>query len=263
MDISDDAFLGGSVKILQPARGYRAGIDAVFLAAAVPVGPSLAGRVLDVGAGVGTAGLCALRRCTEKSAVLIEREPVLVELAGQNIRRNGLMDRAAVLLLDIATARAGDLAALGVGLHSFDHVIANPPFHVEGNGTAAEVGLKARAHAMDKAGFELWCKFFARMVKPRGTVTVIHKAEALEAILAGFSRRFGGAKVFPLFPRVGEAAIRVIVQGVAGSRAPLSLQPGIILHEADNSFTDSAARVLRFGGGLDLGYGGASRDLAG
>ncbi|HET6223567.1 MAG TPA: hypothetical protein VFE11_15445, partial [Dongiaceae bacterium] len=52
-DVTDDAFLGGALRILQPKEGYRAGIDAVFLAAAAPARTSRKERVLDVGAGVG------------------------------------------------------------------------------------------------------------------------------------------------------------------------------------------------------------------
>ncbi|MFZ2468854.1 MAG: methyltransferase, partial [Parvibaculum sedimenti] len=33
---TDDGFLGGRLQLLQPAKGYRAGIDAVLLAASVP-----------------------------------------------------------------------------------------------------------------------------------------------------------------------------------------------------------------------------------
>ena len=53
-----DAFLGGLVQLLQPARGtgHRAGLDAVYLAAAVD--PSTTGHVLDLGSGSGAAGFC-------------------------------------------------------------------------------------------------------------------------------------------------------------------------------------------------------------
>ncbi|MFA5948935.1 MAG: methyltransferase [Hyphomicrobium sp.] len=255
MSVTDDAFLGGSVQILQPARGYRAGVDAVLLAAAVPCLSGVAERVLDAGAGVGTAGLCVAARCLETHVALLEREPLLIDMAKENVQRNTLERRVSVVAADIGHTGAEVLAAAGLSPHSFDHVIANPPYHVEGAGTPAANKLKAVSHAMVADGLEVWSRFLARMAKPGGTATVIHKAEALQAVLAGFARRFGGIKVLPIHARAGEPAIRVLVQGIAGSKAPLVILAGLTLHEGDNSFTLRAAEVLRLGAALDLDYG--------
>ncbi len=149
--VTDDAFLGGALAILQPKSGYRAGVDAVLLAAAVPCA---AGRAIDVGAGVGTAGLCLARRCTQMSVALFERETELIGLARENVDRNGLAQRVTVAEGDIGDASDEELRALGIAAGTFDHVLANPPFHVEGDGTAAFDRLKAAAHAMPEAGLE-------------------------------------------------------------------------------------------------------------
>lgn len=252
---TDDAFLGGALRILQPEKGYRAGVDAVILAAAVPYGQAGEGlRVLDAGAGVGTAGLCVAARCRAHEIVLVDREPELCELAEENVRRNGLESRVRVVHADIIGGSVADLAACGVEPDKFDCVIANPPFHTEGAGTAARSSLKAGAHAMPASGLESWCRFLARMSRPGGCALVIHKVEALAEILAGFDRRFGGIKILPIHARSGEPAIRVLVYGIKGSRAPLSVLAGAVLHESGNDFTPGAQRVLRLGGGIDLNY---------
>jgi tRNA1(Val) A37 N6-methylase TrmN6 len=256
MSVTDDAFLGGALSLLQPAAGYRAGIDAVFLAATVPCAPEKPERVLDLGAGIGTAGLCVARRCTRSFVVLIERQGPLVDLARQNIARNELGDRVEVAQADIGRASARELKELGLEAESFDHVIANPPFHVEGEGTSSSNELKAGSHAMAEEALDVWCRFAARMARPGGTATLIHKAEALPTLLAALGSRFGALKVLPLYPRPDEPAIRIIVQGTKGSKAPLFLLPGAVLHERgrENAFTPGAARVLRLGAGLDLAY---------
>jgi tRNA1(Val) A37 N6-methylase TrmN6 len=256
MTITDDAFLGGALSLLQPGKGYRAGVDAVFLAAAVPCGPEKRQTVLDVGAGIGTAGLCVARRCTGSSVTLLERQAPLVELARENISRNALSERVRVAEADIATVSTGDLAELGLKAESFDHVIANPPFHTEGEGTSSVNELKAGSHEMMEQGLELWCRFCARMAKAGGTATLIHKVEALPDLLEAIGKRFGALKVLPIQPRPDEPAIRVIVQGTKGSKAPLVLLPAAVLHERgrENAFTPGAARVLRLGAGLDLAY---------
>ncbi len=134
---------------------------------------------------------------------------------------------------DIDDTSDEELRALGIAADTFDHVLANPPFHVEGDGTAAFDKLKAAAHAMPVAGLERWSRFLARMARPGGMATIIHKAEALADLLEGLGRRFGGLKVLPVHARADEPAIRVIVQGVKGSKAPLLLLPQFVLHERE------------------------------
>jgi tRNA1(Val) A37 N6-methylase TrmN6 len=251
LEITDDAFLGGALKLLQPRTGYRAGIDAVLLAAAAPCMKGGHERVLDAGGGVGTVGLCVARRCPDAAAVLLEREPMLVALANENARRNSLADRVQVFSGDIL-ASATEMAGLGLVAESFDHVLANPPFHVDGEGTRSPDALRSVAHSIPEGDLDQWGRLLARMAVPGGTATLIHKAEALGRVLGALSGRFGGLKILPIYPRAGQPAIRVIVQGNKGSRAPLTLLPGLILHGEGNAFTPAAELILRSGAGLEL-----------
>lgn len=255
-DITDDAFLGGALTVLQPRSGYRAGLDAVMLAASVPAEGALAVHVLDVGAGVGTAGLCVARRIPSATVVLLERDPHLADLAGENIRRNGLQDRVRVVNAAVG-ASAAELRAAGLADESFSDVIANPPYHDIGAGTLAPDRAKAAAHAMPDAELDRWARFMARMAEPRGRATIVHKAEALPRVLAALDQRFGDLRILPLHPRPGDAAHRVIVEGVKGSRAPLQLLAGLMLHETGNGFTPAVQGILRGGAELPIRAPGA------
>jgi tRNA1(Val) A37 N6-methylase TrmN6 len=248
---TDDAFLGGALQILQPRTGYRAGLDAVMLAAAVPASHGKPMRVLDIGAGVGTAGLCVARRVEAAEVTLFEREPALVRLARENVARNGLSARVRVVEGEVGLPASG-LRALDLAEESFDHVIANPPFHARDSGTLAPDALKAAAHAMPEGELAGWARFMARMAAPGGSATVIHKADALIRLLAALDGRFGGLVVVPLFPRDGASAHRVLVQGAKGSRAPPALLPGLVLHGAGDAFTPRAQAVLRDGAALAM-----------
>lgn len=249
-DITDDAFLGGALKLLQPKTGYRAGIDAVLLAAAIPCGSAYE-RCLDAGGGVGTVGLSVVRRCPNATAVLLEREPKFVELAEENVKRNDLSDRVKVFSGDL-TQSWSDMAGDGLASDSFDHVFANPPYHIDGKGTPSPDPWKSTAHSMPETDLDLWGRLLARMAAPGGTGTLIHKAEALGLVLGAFAGRFGGLRILPIHPRKGQPASRIIVQGTKGSRAPTVILPGFILHGEGNAFTPEAEAILRGGGALDI-----------
>lgn len=254
-DLTRDAFLDGRVMLLQPRSGYRAGIDAVFLAAAAqPQERRSSLAILDAGAGVGAVGLLALRRLEERvdvSATLIERSPQLAALAERNAHDNGFASRARVVCADLL-GRASALEAAGIHRESFDLVLSNPPYHVDAHGTLSENDVKAGAHAMGEGDLDRWARVLAHLTRPGGEVVIVHKAENLEHVLAAFSPRFGSLRIKPLHPRGGEPASRILVKGVKGSRAPLTLFPGMNLHLEGNEFHADAKLILRDGAGLWL-----------
>lgn len=253
--LTSDAFLGGALDILQPASGYRAGLDAVLLAAACGARTCEGARVLDAGAGVGVAGLCVARRISDAHVTLVEREPMLAGIARENVVRNALAERVHVVELDITGGgagihRAGTLDP-AVRAGAFSHVIANPPYFAEGRGTRSPADLKAAAHQMADGALDQWCRFLATAAGSDAIVTVVHRAEALGALLDGLGRRFGALRVLPLHSRAGAEAHRVIVQGRKGSRAPLRLLQGLVLHGAGHAFVPVVEAVLRDGAALD------------
>lgn len=246
--ITEDYFLGDRVRILQPEHGYRAGVDAVLLAATARAGE---GPLLDVGAGVGTVGICAAMRCPELRVVLVEHQADLALLAGRNIALNQLDDRVAAVAADIGAplpmAARHDLIDNG-----FAHVVANPPFHDDSAGSAAKNVFKALSHAMAADALETWARFMARMAMPGGRVTMIHKAQSLPQILQTFENRFGALSVLPIYPRAGAPAIRVLVDAIKGSRAPLTIRPGLVLHGDGNAFRPEIDAILRGGAALTV-----------
>jgi tRNA1(Val) A37 N6-methylase TrmN6 len=247
--VTDDAFLGGALRILQPGAGYRAGLDAVLLAASLDAAPGE--QVLDVGAGVGVVGLAVARRLADVRVTMLERNPVLAGLARRNVERNGLSARARVVEADVSRPLE-QLPGIAAAAGTFHHVLANPPHLVEGRGSASGDPGKAAANAMPASGLDRWARFMASMACAGGSATVIHRAEALPEILAAFANRFGGILVLPVHPRDGEPASRVLVRAVKGSRAPLQLLSGLILHNADNSFRPHLEAILRHGAELRL-----------
>lgn len=220
--VTRDAFLGGRLTLLQPQRGFRAGLDSVLLGAAVG---ATSGTLLDLGAGVGTAALVALADHAGLAATLVEADPATAALAGENIAANGFSARAEVRVCDIAAPGRRALAT-----NAFAAVIANPPFFDAGSAPAP---ARAAARHMTPDALEAWLRAAAAHAAPGGEVIFVHVAARLPALLAGFERRFGALTILPLSPRAGAPAHRVLVRGIKGSRAPLTLLAARPLHEAE------------------------------
>jgi tRNA1(Val) A37 N6-methylase TrmN6 len=246
-DTTCDAFLDGRIHLRQPAKGFRSGLDAVFLAAACPAASG--SRVLEAGCGAGAASLCLLARVNAMRAVGVEADSALAALAQENAAANGFGANFEIVAADL-TDPWSRLEALGLRREAFDHAIANPPFYVQGRARLSTDCRNARSRAMQEEGLSHWLRFLAAAVRPGGTATVIHTAEALPQLLNAFEGRFGALRVIPLHPKSAAPAIRVIVCGIKGSRAPLTLAPGIVLHEDDGAPSGAAKAILRDGGRL-------------
>jgi tRNA1(Val) A37 N6-methylase TrmN6 len=242
--LTEDQFLGGKLRILQPEKGYRAGIDAVFLAATIPVQPG--DTVFEAGIGAGVASLCIMARQPAVHVTGIEIGARYAMMCEENAKRNGFAHNIRVIHADVKEALRRDLASMPQH-GSFAHAFANPPYFEDGKVTASPSLLKAQAHSFGPDDLELWIKVMAAMVGLRGTVTMIHRAETLGKILNAMEDKFGDIRVAPLYARQGTAASRIVVQGVRGSKAPMQLLPGLILHGEGNAFTPDADAVLREG----------------
>ncbi len=244
IEVSEDALLNGRVRLAQPAAGYRAAIDPVFLAAAVPAGPGE--LVLDVGTGVGAAALCLAWRVPGARVRGVELQPDLLRLAIRNVEANGMIGRVDMMLGDLLRAPPRLAPA------SFHHVMANPPYQGPRSGSEPANLGKAIANREGEAGLADWARFCLAMVRPKGSITVIHRADRMEELLAALYPLAGEIVVFPLWPGGNRPAIRVLVRARKGIFAPTRLAAGLVLHEADGRFTPTAEAILRDGAGLVL-----------
>lgn len=231
-DYTVDAFHFGRFWLVQPARGaHRAGMDAMLLAATVP--GNAEGRLADLGAGAGAAGLAAAARVPAIAVTLVERSPVMADFARRSLALENnveLAARAAVVEADVTLTGAARRAA-GLADEAHDFVIMNPPFNKAEDRRTPD-RLKAEAHAMDHEDlFDRWLRTAGAILKPGGQLSVIARPESLAALLAAAEGRFGGAEITPVHPRKGDDAIRILLTAIKGSRAHLLLRPPIFIHE--------------------------------
>jgi tRNA1(Val) A37 N6-methylase TrmN6 len=236
--LTEDALLGGRVRILQSRRGYRVAVDAVLLAAAVHPAPGE--RVLDLGAGVGAVGLCLATRVPGCMVVGIELQPALADLARRNATRNGLSDRIQAIVHDIAQP----LPDLGL----FDQVVSNPPYLAAAVADPPPDPSKALATVESSADLARWLEVAVGALKPAGTLTLIHRSDRLEEIAARLVRLGCGALTVKRLP----PAARVLVQARLAAMPSVTESPPLTLHPPHGGYTEAAEAVLRHAAALDF-----------
>ncbi|MDP8917941.1 MAG: methyltransferase [Pseudomonadota bacterium] len=238
-EVTQDLLLGGRVHLAQPAKGHRAGTDAVLLAASAPVGPG--DIVMDVGAATGAVGLMAAAREKGGRFVFVERDPGLAELCRRNLLDNGVQGEVCVAdLLD-----KGSRLAAGLAPESADVVLTNPPFLEEGQARISPDRGRAAAHVLPAGGLEAWLKACTGLLKPKGRLVLIHRADRLAECLDILADRLGGIDLRFVHPSEDQLAIRFLLSGIKGSRAPLSILPPVVLNGPDGRFTPQAEALHR------------------
>lgn len=236
-DVTQDFWQAGNISLRQLRHGQRAGTDAALLAAAFV---RLEGRLADVGAGSGAVGLALAQRHPNVQVDLIDINPDLVALAAKNCAENHLATRVAARCHNVLAD--ADMRPL----HGhFDAVVSNPPFYQPERARLPRDQARAQAHVLHGGSLEDWVRVCRKLLKPKGVLVMIHRPEALAAILAGLGQGGAGLRLMPLQPRHEAPASRIIVRWSQGSRAPLCLLAPLILHQTSGAFTPEAEALHR------------------
>ena len=238
IETTDDAVLGGRLRLLQPKRGHRVGHDAILLAAAT--GGRAGELAVDFGAGIGGAGLALAWRVPDLRVTLIEIDPALAALATENACRNGMAGRVQVIAGNVE-----DVAVLGLEESSADRVLMNPPFNDPASQQSSPDARRRLAHVADSDLLSRWVESAAWVLKPRGTLTLIWRAAALDAVLAALAPAFGDVAVLEVRPRPDAEAIRVLVRAVKGGAGRRPDLPALELNDDTGKPSAAAEEVLR------------------
>lgn len=229
--------LNRRVQLLQTEGGFQTSLDSVFLAAACQA--EKGDHILDLGCGVGSAGLCILWRVPGAALSGVELQPESYTLALENAALNGMADRCRFYQEDIRAFRE----------KNFNQVICNPPFLEAGTHivSPSESLALARGHQDKETSLQDWVDAAHKALKSGGGFTMIHRADHTDKIVQALGPRFGAVEIIPLWPRAGEAAKRVIIRAIKGRKTGAVLHPGLILHEGSGAYTAAADAVLRDG----------------
>ena len=244
---TEDAFLGGRLRLRQLKSGHRAGHDAMLLAAGTS---ARAGeRVVDLGAGVGAAGLALARRVAGINLALVEIDELLASLARGNAALNAI--DADVLVLDVE-ADAAAFAAAGLMPDSADRVMMNPPFNDATRHRASPDAVRATAHVAREATLQNWVHAARRILKSGGALMLIWRADGIAEVIAALDRGFGSLAIQPVHGETGAPAIRILVRAVKGGRAPTQILPALMLRDESGLPNKEVSEILAGNGVLAL-----------
>lgn len=240
-DTTLDTVLGGRLRLRQPRQGHRVGHDAMLLAALAPEDTR---RLVDLGAGVGSAGLAVLMRLPHAQGVLVEIDPALAALAEENAQDNDVSSRCKVITGDVGTL----CRPIGPPIPApamADLVLTNPPFNARAAHQTSPDRQRAGAHMADAETLATWGLAAYRCLAPGGMLALILRPEDLGPLLEMLSGRFGAAHLLPVHPRPDAPAVRLLVRATKGRRTPPVLLPGLILADSAGRPTPEAEAVLR------------------
>src|SRR5205807_839946 len=225
-EFTEDAVLGGRLRLRQPKSGHRAGHDAMLLAAATPARSG--DRVVDLGAGVGAAGLAVAKRVADIELVLVEIDEGLAALARGNAAANAIA--ADVIMLDVTSA-AEVFAAAGLPPDSVDVVLMNPPFNDPARHRASPDKAREIAHVATAATPEKWVRAARRILKSGGALALIWRADGVVEVLSALGRGFGSLEILPVHAEARVPAIRVLIRAIKGGKAPLQIHAAVMLND--------------------------------
>ena len=247
LDVTEDAFLGGSLRLRQLKSGHRAGHDAMLLAAATPARSGR--RVADLGAGVGAAGLAVAKRVSDIDLVLVEIDATLAGLARANAAANALA--AEVIVLDVESS-AEAFAAAGLSPDSIDVVLMNPPFNDSTRHRNSPDKARGTAHVATATTLANWLHAARRILKSRGMLTLIWRADRITEVLAALDHGFGSLEILPIHGDVKAPANRILVRATKGGRAPTQIHPALMLNDESGVPNKRVQEILAGKGVLPL-----------
>ena len=245
--------LNKRLKLAHTQNGFKTWIDSVLLAASCPA--KAGEHILDMGCGVGGAGLSVLRRVEGVKLTGVEIQGDHATLATQNAQSNGFEQQCEFVTADIKDFNKGKRACKEESRSAparlsdvkYDHVICNPPYLDGGAHLRSPSQEKATAmgHEVDALSLQDWVDTAYYCLHPKGLFTMIHRADKLDEIISCLSPRFGAIEIFPLWPKKGVPAKRVIIRAARDRKSPVILQAGLVLHNEDGSYSNAAEKIFR------------------
>jgi len=232
-----DTFFGGKLLVKQAAAGYRFSIDAILLAHHASVHPGE--RLLDLGTGCGIIPLILAYRHPDITAIGIEIQNELADLAVSNVNANQMQNRITVLRLDMRNLKPAMIGGPA------DVVVCNPPYRSPNSGRLNPDAQRAIARHELKVSLSDVLKTTRRVLRTNGRFFIIYPAQRISELLAqmhlsGIEPKYMRA----IHSRLHEEAKLILVGGTKGARAGTTIGPPLIIYAKEGAYTKEIRQMF-------------------
>ncbi|MFH1076199.1 MAG: tRNA1(Val) (adenine(37)-N6)-methyltransferase, partial [Pseudomonadota bacterium] len=236
-DFTLDSICSRSLQVIQPAQGYRFGIDSVILAHLIK--PKPVDTLLDLGTGCGIIPLIIAYKHTTSQLIGVEIQEEQVVFALENLKLNGMQDRIQII--------HGDIKKLKEYIPSgtIDIVCSNPPYRKLGSGRVNPHSNRAIARHEIAVNLIELLRVSADTLKRAGRFLVIYPAERMADLF--FAMKKNGLEpkfVRMIYSTVFSEAKLVVVEARKMTRPGVKAGTPLIIYNADGSYTDEIQGML-------------------
>ena len=232
-----DTFFGGKLRINQEAAGYRFSIDAVLLAHHVR--PRAGEKLLDLGTGCGIIPLILAYRNPEITAIGIEIQHELADLAISNVNANHMRNRIAVLQLDMRNLKPVMIDGPA------DVVVCNPPYRSPNSGRLNPDAQRAIARHELKVSLIDVLETAHRVLRTTGRFLTIYPAQRIAELLfqmhlAGIEPKF----MRTIHSRLEEKAKLILVGGTKGAQTGMTIGSPLIIYAEEGRYSEEVRQMF-------------------
>jgi len=247
--LSDDA-IAGTFRVWQRVRGHRYSLDDLVTAWEAARAQPSAGRVLDLGCGLGSVLTMLAWKLPRAQLVGVEAQTISMALARRNVARNaGMAARTTLLLGDMreASVRAQALATGG----PFALISGTPPYMPPGTATPSPDAQRAHARIELRGGVEAYLEAMGELLAPDGVAVVCCDARTPERAIDGAAQAgLVCVRRRDVAPRAGiKGALFSVFTCVRLADAPaatLVVEPPLVVRDEGGARTDAAHALRRF-----------------
>ena len=225
------------LKIIQNAKGFCFGIDAVLLSDYAKNIKKDA-RVLDLGTGTGIISILLCGKTNLSKIIGVEVQEEVADMAKRSVRLNNLENK-----FEIINENITNLEKI-YERNSFDVIVTNPPYKKENTGIVNEEKKKLISRHETLAKLEDYIKISNKLLKDKGEFYMVHRPERLVDIIT-YMRQY---KIEPKEIRFvcsheNEPPKLVLIKGVKSGKPFLKFKENLYIYENNGNYTEEIYKI--------------------
>lgn len=225
------------LKIIQKTNGFCYGIDSVLLS---DFAKNIKNNstVIDFGTGTGILGFLLIAKTNVKKVYGIEVQPEIADMANRSIIMNQLENKFEIINCNIKVLDQK------LKKDSFDAIITNPPYKKMNTGRVNENEVKLISRHEVEAELSDFIKMSFKLLKDKGTLYMVHRAERLVDIMAEMRRcKMEPKRIRFVYSNLVSDSKLVLLEAVKNGKSYVKIEKPLYVYNEDGSYTDEILKI--------------------